>query len=77
MTKREAIIITTTRKSAYWTVMKELDELKSFFHDDVELVSAETGEVFTIKEIGRVLGILSGLVANQVWCPEFIEDEDN
>lgn len=77
MTKREAIIITTMRKSAYWTVIKELEELKSFFHNDVELVSAETGEVFTIKEISRVLGILSGIVSNQVWCPEFIEDEEN
>ena len=56
--------------------MKELEELRSFFYDDVELVSAETGEVFSMEEIDRVLAILSGIVNDQTWCPQFVHSKE-
>ena len=55
MIKKEAITLIAQRKPAYVAVMKELEDLRSFFYDDVELVSAETGEVFSMEEIDRVL----------------------
>lgn len=75
MIKREAITLIAQRKPAYNAVMKELEELRSFFYDNVELVSAETGEVFSMKEIDRVLAILGGIVADQTWSMDFIDPE--
>lgn len=76
MIKREAITLITQRKPAYKAVMKELEELRGFFYDNVELVSAETGEVFSMKEVDRVLAILGGLIADQTWCPQFDNSEE-
>ena len=76
MIKKEAITLIAQRKPAYVAVMKELEELRSFFYDDVELVSAETGEVFSMEEIDRVLAILSGIVNDQTWCPQFINSKE-
>lgn len=76
MIKKEAITLIAQRKPAYNAVMKELEELRSFFYDDVELVSAETGEVFSMEEIDRVLAILGGIVADQTWCPQFIDPKE-
>lgn len=77
MIKREAITLIAQRKPAYSAVMKELEELRDFFYDNVELVSAETGEVFSMKEIDRVLAILSGLIADQTWRPQFDNSEED
>ena len=76
MIKKEAITLIAQRKPAYNAVMKELEELRSFFYDDVELVSAETGEVFSMKEIDRVLAILNGIVCDQTWCPQFVDPKE-
>ena len=75
MIKKEAITLIAQRKPAYNAVMKELEELRSFFYDDVELVSAETGEVFSMEEIDRVLAILGGIVNDQTWRPQFVNSE--
>ena len=75
MIKKEAITLIAQRKPAYVAVMKELEELRSFFYDDVELVSAETGEVFSMEEIDRVLAILGGIVNDQTWRPQFVNSE--
>ena len=75
MIKKEAITLIAQRKPAYVAVMKELEELRSFFYDDVELVSAETGEVFSMEEIDRVLAILTGIVNDQTWRPQFVNSE--
>ena len=76
MIKKEAITLIAQRKPAYNAVIKELNDLRGFFYDNVELVSAETGEVFSMKEIDRVLAILTGIVADQTWCPQFVVPED-
>ena len=76
MIKKEAITLIAQRKPAYNAVMKELEDLRGFFYDNVELVSAETGEVFSMKEIDRVLAILTGLVDDQTWCPQFVDSEE-
>ena len=76
MIKKESIKLIAQRKPAYNAVMKDLEELRSFFYDDVELVSAETGEVFSMKEIDRVLAILNGIVCDQTWCPQFVDPEE-
>ena len=76
MIKKESIKLIAQKKPAYNAVIKELNDLRSFFYDNVELVSAETGEVFSMKEIDRVLGILDGLIADQTWCPQFIDPEE-
>ena len=76
MIKKEAITLIAQRKPAYNAVMKELEELRSFFYDNVELVSAETGEVFSMKEIDRVLAILDGIVCDQTWCPQFVDPKE-
>ena len=77
MIKREAITLIAQIKPAYKAVMKELEELRGFFYDNVELVSAETGEVFSMKEVDRVLAILGGLIADQTWRPQFDDSEEN
>ena len=76
MIKKESIKLIAQRKPAYNAVIKELSDLRSFFYDDVELVSAETGEVFSMKEIDRVLAILDGIVCDQTWCPQFVDPEE-
>ena len=76
MIKKEAITLIAQRKPAYNAVMKELEDLRGFFYDNVELVSAETGEVFSMAEIDRVLGILGGIVCDQTWCPQFIDPKE-
>ena len=76
MIKKESITLIAQRKPAYMAVMKELEDLRSFFYDDVELVSAETGEVFSMEEIDRTLAILTGIVNDQTWCPQFINPEE-
>ena len=76
MIKKEAITLIAQRKPAYVAVMKELEDLRGFFYDNVELVSAETGEVFSMKEIDRVLAILNGIVCDQTWCPQFIDPKE-
>ena len=76
MIKKEAITLIAQRKPAYNAVMKELEELRSFFYDDVELVSAETGEVFSMEEIDRTLAILTGIVNDQTWCPQFVHSKE-
>ena len=76
MIKKEAITLIAQRKPAYNAVMKELEDLRGFFYDNVELVSAETGEVFSMKEIDRVLAILNGIVYDQTWCPQFVDSEE-
>ena len=76
MIKKEAITLIAQRKPAYNAVMKELEDLRGFFYDNVELVSAETGEVFSMKEIDRVLAILNGIVCDQTWCPQFIDPKE-
>ena len=76
MIKKEAITLIAQRKPAYNEVIKELNDLRSFFYDNVELVSAETGEVFSMKEIDRVLAILDGIVCDQTWCPQFVDPEE-
>ena len=76
MIKKESVTLIAQRKPAYMAVMKELEDLRSFFYDNVELVSAETGEVFSMKEIDRVLAILTGLVDDQTWCPQFVVSEE-
>ena len=76
MIKQEAITLIAQRKPAYKAVMKELEELRGFFYDNVELVSAETGEVFSMKEIDRVLTILDGIVRDQTWRPQFVDSEE-
>ena len=76
MIKKEAITLIAQRKPAYKAVIKELEDLRSFFYDNVELVSADTGQVFSMKEIDRVLGILDGIIADQTWCPHFINPEE-
>ena len=76
MIKKESITLNAQRKPAYMAVMKELEDLRSFFYDDVELVSAETGEVFSMEEIDRTLSILTGIVNDQTWCPQFINPEE-
>lgn len=76
MIKKEAITLIAQRKPAYNAVMKELEDLRGFFYDNVELVSAETGEVFSMAEIDRVLAILGGIVCDQTWCPQFINPEE-
>ena len=75
MIKKEAITLIAQRKPAYNAVMKELEDLRGFFYDNVELVSAETGEVFSMAEIDRVLAILGGIVADQTWNMDFIDPE--
>ena len=75
MIKKEAITLIAQRKPAYNAVMKDLEDLRGFFYDNVELVSAETGEVFSMKEIDRVLAILGGIVADQTWSMDFIDPE--
>ena len=76
MIKKEAITLIAQRKPAYVAVMKELEELRGFFYDNVELVSAETGEVFSMEEIDRVLAILDGIVNDQTWCPQFVHSKE-
>lgn len=76
MIKKEAITLIAQRKPAYKAVMKELEELRGFFYDNVELVSAETGEVFSMKEIDRVLAILDGIINNQTWRPQFDDSKE-
>ena len=76
MIKKETITLIAQRKPAYNAVMKELEDLRGFFYDNVELVSAETGEVFSMKEIDRVLAILDGIVCDQTWCPQFVDSEE-
>ena len=76
MIKKESIKLIAQRKPAYNAVMKELEDLRGFFYDNVELVSAETGEVFSMKEIDRVLAILDGIVCDQTWCPQFVDSEE-
>ena len=76
MIKKEAITLIAQRKPAYNAVMKELEDLRGFFYDNVELVSAETGEVFSMKEIDRVLAILNGIVCDQTWCPQFVDPKE-
>ena len=76
MIKKESVKLIAQRKPAYNAVMKELEDLRGFFYDNVELVSAETGEVFSMKEIDRVLAILGGIVCDQTWCPQFIDSEE-
>ena len=76
MIKKETIKLIAQRKPAYNAVMKELEDLRGFFYDNVELVSTETGEVFSMKEIDRVLAILNGIVCDQTWCPQFIDSEE-
>ena len=76
MIKKEAITLIAQRKPAYNAVMKELEDLRGFFYDNVELVSAETGEVFSMAEIDRVLAILDGIVNDQTWCPQFVHSKE-
>ena len=76
MIKKESVTLIAQRKPAYNAVMKELEELRSFFYDDVELVSAETGEVFSMAEIDRVLAILDGIVNDQTWCLQFVHSKE-
>ena len=76
MIKKESIKLIAQRKPAYNAVIKELNDLRSFFYDNVELVSAETGEVFSMKEIDRVLAILNGIVCDQTWCPQLVGPEE-
>ena len=76
MIKKESIKLIAQRKPAYNAVMKELEDLRGFFYDNVELISAETGEVFSMKEIDRVLAILNGIVCDQTWCPQFVDPEE-
>ena len=76
MIKKEAITLIAQRKPAYNAVMKELEDLRGFFYDNVELVSAETGEVFSMAEIDRVLAILGGSVCDQTWCPQFVKSKE-
>ena len=76
MIKKESIKLIAQRKPAYKAVMKELEELRGFFCDNVELVCDDTGEVFSMKEIDRVLAILDGIVCDQTWCPQFIDPEE-
>ena len=76
MIKKESVTLIAQRKPAYAAVMKELEDLRGFFYDNVELVSAETGEVFSMKEIDRVLAILNGIVCDQTWCPQFIDPKE-
>ena len=76
MIKKESVKLIAQRKPAYNAVMKELEDLRGFFYDNVELVSAETGEVFSMKEIDRVLAILGGIVCDQTWCPQFVDPEE-
>ena len=76
MIKKEAITLIAQRKPAYNAVMKELEDLRGFFYDNVELVSAETGEVFSMEEIDRVLAILDGIVNDQTWYPQFINSKE-
>ena len=76
MIKKESIKLIAQRKPAYNAVIKELNDLRSFFYDNVELVSAETGEVFSMKEIDRVLAILDGIVCDQTWSPQFVDSEE-
>lgn len=75
MIRKESVTLIAQRKPAYVAVMKELEELRSFFYDDVELVSAETGEIFSMEEIDRVLAILTGIVNDQTWRPQFVNSE--
>ena len=75
MIKKESVTLIAQRKPAYVAVMKELEDLHRFFYDNVEFVSTETGEVFNMKEIDRVLAILSGIVADQTWNMNFIDPE--
>lgn len=77
MIKREAITLIAQRKPAYKAVMKDLEDLRGFFYDNVELVSAETGEVFSMKEVDRVLAILGGIIMDQTWRPQFDDSEEN
>ena len=76
MIKKEAITLIAQRKPAYVAGMTELEDLRSFFSDDVELVSAETGEVFSMEEIDRVLAILGGIVNDQTWRPQFVHSKE-
>ena len=76
MIKRETVTLIAQRKPAYKAVMKELEELRAFFYDDVKLVSTETGEVFSMKEVIRILAILDGIVMDQTWCPQFDDSEE-
>ena len=75
MIKKESVTLIAQRKPAYMAVMKELEDLHKFFYDNVEFVSTETGEVFNMKEIDRVLAILGGIVADQTWSMDFIDPE--
>ena len=75
MIKKESVTLIAQRKPAYMAVMKELEDLHRFFYDNVEFVSTETGEVFNMKEIDRVLAILGGIVADQTWSMDFIDPE--
>ena len=75
MIKKESVKLIAQRKPAYNAVMKELEDLHRFFYDNVEFVSTETGEVFNMKEIDRVLAILDGIVADQTWNMDFIDPE--
>ena len=76
MIKKESIKLIAQRKPAYNAVIKELNDLRGFFYDNVELVCDETGEVFSMKEIDRVLAILTGLIDDQTWCPQFVVSEE-
>ena len=76
MIKKESVTLIAQRKPAYAAVMKELEDLHRFFYNNVEFVSTETGEVFNMKEIDRVLAILGGIVCDQTWCPQFVGSEE-
>ena len=76
MIKKEAITLIAQRKPAYNAVMKELEDLRGFFYDNVELVSAETGEVFSMAEIDRVFAILTGIICDQTWRPQFVDSKE-
>ena len=76
MIKKESIKLIAQRKPAYNAVIKELNDLRGFFYDNVELVCDETGEVFSMKEIDRVLAILNGIVCDQTWCPQFVDPKE-
>lgn len=46
---------------------EHLAELLNTFGENTELMSIETGEIISMAEIPRILGVLDGLLNNIMW----------
>lgn len=59
--------LTATDVYAISTVVSMLEELQGCYAEDKDLLATLTGEVIEMAEVGRVIGVLTGLRDNTVW----------